>query len=110
MESRWCEHGKLDLSDEVIGVGQMRMADDIVWYTIAISDCVKEPNSLMALALFKKTDQCSMFKDQIVFNPMISACGKGMSWTMVLLLLCQMQDTELRKNVCYCHMAFTTTG
>ena len=33
-----------------------------------------------------------------------------MSWTMVLHLLCQMQDTELQKNVCYCNVAFTTTG
>ena len=114
MESRWKADGvfmgKLDLSDEVIGVGQMRIADEIVCYTSAISDCVKEPNSLMTLTLFNKTDQCSMFKDQIVFNPMISACGKGMSWTMMLYLLCQMQDTELRKNVCYCNVEITTMG
>ena len=46
--------GKLDLSDEVIvGVEKMRNADDIVCYSAAISDCVKEPNSLMALTLFK---------------------------------------------------------
>ena len=106
MESRWKADGvfmvKLDLSDEVIvGVEQMRIADDIVCYSTAISDCVKEPNSLMDLTLFKKTSQCSMFKDQIVFISMIIACGKGMFWTMVLHLLYQMQNTELRKNVCY---------
>ena len=33
-----------------------------------------------------------------------------MSWTMVLHLLCQMQDTELRKNVCYYSAAITTSG
>ena len=76
--------GKLDLSDEVIvGVEKMRIADDIVCYSTAISDCVKEPNSLMALTLFKETGQCSLFKDQIVFISTISACGKGMFWTMV---------------------------
>ena len=81
MESRWKAEGvfmeKLDVPDEVIvGVAQMRIPGDIVCYSVAISDCVKEPNSLMALALLKKTDQCSMFKDLIVFNPTISACGK----------------------------------
>ena len=69
MESRWKADGvftvKLDLSDEVIvGVGQMRIADDLVCYSTAISACVKKPKSLMAQALFKKTDQCSMLKDQ----------------------------------------------
>ena len=64
----------------------------------------------MTLALFKKTNQCSMLKDQIVFNPMISACGKGMSWTMVLHLLYQMQDTALRKNGCYYSVAITASG
>ena len=69
MESRWKADGvflgKLDLSDEVmVGVGQMRIADDIVCYSTAISACVKEPNSLMALALLKKTDQCNMLKAQ----------------------------------------------
>ena len=87
MESRWCVHG--DLSDEVIvGLERMRIVNDTVCHSTAISACVKEPNSLMALALFKKTVQCSMFKDQIVFNSTISACGKGLSWTMVLHLLC----------------------
>ena len=52
--------------DEVIvGVEQMRIADDIVCYSIAISDCAKEPHSLMALTLFKQTDQCSMFKTRL---------------------------------------------
>ena len=59
MESRWKADGvfmgKLDLSDEVIvGVEKMRIADDIVCYSTAISACVEEQNSLMALALFKK--------------------------------------------------------
>ena len=81
MESRWKADGvflgKLDLSDEVIvGVGQMRIADDIVCYSTAISACVKEPHSLMALAVLKKTDQFNMLKDQIVFIPTISACEK----------------------------------
>ena len=76
---------KLDLSDEVsIGGEQMKIADGIVCYSIAISDCVKEPNSLMALTFFKKTDQCSMFKDQIVFKTTTSACNKSMSWIVVL--------------------------
>ena len=102
MESRWCVQEKLDLSDEVIVGGEkMRIADDIVCYSTAISTCVKEPNSLMALAFLKKTDQCSMFKDQIVFKTTTSACDKSMSWIMVLHLLYQMQDTELRKNGCY---------
>ena len=79
MESRWKADGvfmgKLDLSDEVIvGVEQMRIADDLVCCSTAISACVKEPNSLMALTLFKRTDQCSMRKDQIEHNPTISAC------------------------------------
>ena len=79
MESRWKADGvflgKLDLSDEaIVGVGQMRIADDTVCYSTAISACAMEPNSLMALALLKKTDQCSMLKDQIVFNSTISAC------------------------------------
>ena len=51
-----------------------------------------------------------MLKDQIVFNSTISACGKGMFWTMVLHLLYQMQNTELRKNVCYYSMAITASG
>ena len=115
VKSRWKADGvfmgKLDLSDEVIlGVEQMRIADDMVRYSIAISGCVKEPNSLMALALVKKTDQCSMFKDQIVFKSTISACGKGMFWTMALHLLYQMQDTELRKNGCYYSVAITASG
>ena len=115
MESRWKADGvflgKLDLSDEaIVGMGQMRIADDVVCYSTAISGCVKEPNSLNALALLKKTDQCSMLKDQVVFNPTISACEKSMSWIMVLQLLCQMQDTELRKNVCYCRVAITASG
>ena len=102
---------KLNLSDGVIfGAEPMRIADDIVCYSTAISACVKEPNSLMALTLFGKTDQCNMFKDQIVFNPTISACGKGMSWTMMLHLLCQMQNTELRRSVSYYRMAVTTSG
>ena len=29
---------------------------------------------------------------------------------MVLQLLCQMQDTELRKNVCYCSVVITASG
>ena len=74
------------------------------------ADCVKEQNSLMALTLFKKTDQCSMFKDQIVNNPTISACGKGMFWTTVLHLLYQMQDTELRRNGCYFSVAIMASG
>ena len=50
MESRWKAEGvfvvKLDLSDEVIvGVGQMRIAEDFVCYSSAINACVKEPNS-----------------------------------------------------------------
>ena len=61
MESRWKADGvfmeKLDLPDEVtVGVAQMRIADDIVCYSTAISDCMKEQSSLMALTLFKKTD------------------------------------------------------
>ena len=81
MESRWkadgVSLGKLNLSVEaIVGVEQMRIADDVVCCSIAISDCVKEPNSLMALAFLKKTDQCSMLKDQIVFNSTISACDK----------------------------------
>ena len=60
MESRWKADGvfmgKLDLSDEVtVGVEQMRIADDIVCYSTAISDCVKELNSLMALTSRKQT-------------------------------------------------------
>ena len=115
MESRWKADGvfmeKLDLPDEVIVGGEkMRIADDSVCYSIAISACVKEPNSLMALALFKKTDQCSMLKDQIVFNTTISACDKSMFWTMVLHLLYQMQDTELRKNGCNYSVAITACG
>ena len=83
MESRWKADGvfmmKQDLPDEVIvGVAQVRIADDIVCYSTAISDCVKGQNSLMALTLFKKTDQCSMFKDQIVLNTTTSACDEGM--------------------------------
>ena len=106
-----CSWGKLDLSDEVIvGVGQMRIVEDIVCFSAAISACVKEPKSLMALAHLKKTDQCNMLKDQIVFNPTTSAREKSMSWTMVLHLLCQMQDTERRKNVCYCSVAITASG
>ena len=63
MESRGKAVGvfrvKLDLSDEVIiGGEKMRIADDIVCYSSAISTCVKEPNSSMALAFLKKTDQC----------------------------------------------------
>ena len=115
MESRWkadCVFmEKLDLLDEVIVGGEkMRIADDIVFYSIAISTCVKQPNSLMALALLKKTDQCSMLKDQIVFNTTISACDKSMFWTMVLHVLCQMQDTELRKNGCYYSVAVIASG
>ena len=115
MESRWKADdvfmGKLGLSDEVIvGVEKTRIADDIACCSAAVSDCVKEPNSLMALTLFKKTNQCSMFKDRIVFNPTISACGKSMSWTMVLHLLYQKQDTELQKNVCYYSVAITASG
>ena len=84
MESRWKADGvfmeKLDLPDEVtVGGEKMRIADDIVCYSTAISTCVKKPSSLISLALFKKTDQCSMFKDQIVFNTTISACDKSMS-------------------------------
>ena len=106
MESRGKAVGvfrvKLDLSDDVIiGGEKMRIADDIVCYSSAISTCVKEPNSLMALALLKKTDQCSMFKDQIVFNTTNSACEDSLFWTMVLHLQKQRQDTELRKNGCY---------
>ena len=53
MESRWKAYGvfmgKLDLPDEVIVGGEkMRIADDIVCYSIAISTFVNEPNSLMA--------------------------------------------------------------
>ena len=115
MESRWKADGvfmgKLDLPDEVVVCGEkMRIADDIVCYSTAISTCVKEPNSLMALALLKKTDQCSMLKDQIVFNTTISACDESMFWTMVLQLLYQMQDTELRKNGCYYSVAITASG
>ena len=55
--------GKLELLDEVtVGGEKMRIADDIVWHSTAISTCVKEPNTLMALALFKKTEQCSMLQ------------------------------------------------
>ena len=115
MESRWKADGvflgKLDLSDKaIVGVGQMRIAAEIVCYNTAISTCVKEPNSLMALALFKKTDQGSMRKDQIVLNPTISACERSMSWPMVLHLLCQMPDTELRKNVCHFNVVITASG
>ena len=88
----------------------MRIADDIVWHSIAISTCVKEPNSLMALALFKKTEQCSMLKDQIVFNTTISACDKSMFWDMVSHLLYQMQDTELCKTGCDYSLAITASG
>ena len=114
MESRWKADGvfmvKLDLSDEVIVGGEkMRIADDIVRSSAAISTCVKEPKSLTAMALFKKTDQCSMFKDQIVFSTTISACDKSMFWT-VSHLLCQVQDTELRKNCCYYSVAITASG
>ena len=46
-----CSWVKLDLPDEVIvGVGQMRIADDIVCYSIAISqrpDCVKSNDQCM---------------------------------------------------------------
>ena len=92
--------GKLDLLGEVFFGGEkMRIADGIVWHSIAISTCVKEPNSLMALALFKKTEQC-MLKDQIEFNTTISACDKSMFWDMVSNFLYQMQDTELRKTGC----------
>ena len=113
MESRWKADGvfmgKLDLSDEVIvGVEKMRIANDTVCHSTAISDCVKEPNSLMALTLLKKTGQYSMFKDLIVFISTISACGKGMFWTMLLHLLYQMQNTELWKN--YCSVAITASG
>ena len=62
----------------------MRIADDSVCYRIAISDCVKEPNSLMAVTPFKKTGQCSICKDQFMFISAISPCGKGMFWTVVL--------------------------
>ena len=91
MESRWKADGvfmvKLDLSDEVIvGVEKIGIADDIACYSTAISDCVKEPNSLMALTLFKTTDRCNMLKDQIVFNPTISACERSMSRTLVVTL------------------------
>ena len=115
MESRWKADGvfmgKLDLSDEgIVGVENMRIANDIVCHSTAISACVKEPNSLRALALLKKTDQCSMFKDLIVFISTISACGKGMFWTMILHLLYQMQNTELRKNVRYYSVAITASG
>ena len=73
MESRWKADGvfmgKLDLFYVAItGVEQMKIADNIVCYSTAISACVKEPNSLITLALLKKTDQCSMLKNQIVFN------------------------------------------
>ena len=51
-----------------------------------------------------------MFKDQILFISTISACGKGMFWTMVSHLLYQMQNTKLRKNVCYCRVAITASG
>ena len=69
--------GKLDLSDEVIvGVEKMRIADDIVCYSTAISDCVKEPNSLMALTLFKgnrpvqpvQRPDCVHFNDQCMWK------------------------------------------
>ena len=102
---------KLDLSDEVsIGGERVKIADGIVCYSTAISDCVKEPNSLMALTFFKKTDQCSMFKDQIVFKTTTSACDKSMSWIVVLHLLYQMQDTELCKNGCYSSVAIIASG
>ena len=101
---------KLDLSDEVIVGGEkMRIADDIVCSSTAISTCVKEPKSLTAMALFKKTDQCSMFKDQIVFSTTISACDKSMFWT-VSHLLYQVQDRELCTNCCYYSVAITASG
>ena len=93
---RWNHNGKqmvcswrslICLTEVSIGGEQMKIADGIVCYSIAISDCVKEPNSLMALTFFKKTDQCSMFKDQIVFKTTTSACNKSMSWIVVLHLL-----------------------
>ena len=52
----------------------MRIDDDIAHHSTAISSSVEEPNFLMAVALLKKTDQCSMLKDQIVLNTTISAC------------------------------------
>ena len=88
----------------------MRIADGIVWHSTAISICVKEPNSSMGLALFKKTEQCSMLKDQIVFNTTISACDKSMFWDTVSHLLYQMQDTELCKTGCDYSVAITASG
>ena len=86
LESRWeADLGKLDLSDEAIvdtTKGQLwqevsMLFRDTEQMRIA-GACVKEPNSVMALALLKKTDQCSMLKDQTVFNSnsTISACDK----------------------------------
>ena len=114
MESRWKADGvfmgKLDLSDEVtVGVEQMRIADDIVCYSTAISDCVKELNSLMALTSRKqtsaaclKTRLCSIQRSVHV----IKACFGPMASH----LLYQMQNTELRKNGCYYSVAITASG
>ena len=111
MESSGVFMGKLDLLDEVlVGGEKMRIAYDTVCHSTAISDCVKEPNSLMTVTLFKKTDQCSMFKEQTVFNTKISACDESMFWTMVLHLLYQMQDTEPRKNGCYFSVTIIASG
>ena len=68
-------------------------------------------------ALFSLSRQLSFFLPSlgrssrgilVVFEA--SGPGKGMSWTVVLQLLYQMQNTEPRKNVCYYSVAITASG
>ena len=103
--------GKLYLSHKkIVGVGQMRTTADIVCYSGVICACEKGENLGSSSVLSKKTNMCSIPRDQIVLNAKISASEKSMSWIMALQLLSQMQDTEVQLTTYHHCVEITVSG